>query len=76
MHSPIAMKGNNIFYIDNNQEDLQLCATLVDDIYKNLREAEVIDSCRCHCSFTTFVLIQHEEISGVCLPPVMSSPKN
>jgi hypothetical protein len=53
-----------------------LCATLVDDIYKNLREAEVIDSCRCHCSFTTFVLIQHEEISGVCLPPVMSSPKN
>jgi hypothetical protein len=44
-HCPIAMKGDNIFYIDNNQEDLQLCATLVDDIDKNLREAEVIDSC-------------------------------
>ncbi|XP_062179220.1 cyclin-A1-4-like isoform X2 [Phragmites australis] len=39
-HSPIPMKTDNIFDLDNNHEDPQLCATLAYEIYKNLRDAE------------------------------------
>ncbi|GJM94940.1 hypothetical protein PR202_ga11627 [Eleusine coracana subsp. coracana] len=40
MHS--STKAENIFDIDNNQEDPQLCASLDDEIYKNLRMAETM----------------------------------
>jgi len=44
-HSPISMKSENISDLDNNYEDPQHCATLAYEIYENLREAEVMDSC-------------------------------
>ncbi|GJN35723.1 hypothetical protein PR202_gb24526 [Eleusine coracana subsp. coracana] len=40
MHS--STKAENIFDIDDNQEDPQLCASLDDEIYKNLRMAETM----------------------------------
>ena len=39
------MENDSTFDIDTNYEDPQLCETLARDIYKHLREAEVIDSC-------------------------------
>jgi hypothetical protein len=39
------MENDNAFDIGTSYEDPQLCEPLACDIYKNLREAEVIGSC-------------------------------
>ncbi|XP_008806262.2 cyclin-A1-4 isoform X3 [Phoenix dactylifera] len=37
---PVLMETDDIFDVDNNHKDPQLCATLAPDIYKHLRTAE------------------------------------
>jgi hypothetical protein len=55
------MENGNTFDIDTNYEDPQLCEPLACDIYKHLREAEVIASCSydssCICQQSKCILI-------------------
>ncbi|XP_017701045.2 cyclin-A1-3 isoform X2 [Phoenix dactylifera] len=43
---PVLMETDDIFDVDNNHKDPQLCATLAPDIYKHLRTAEVAEEYR------------------------------
>lgn len=65
MQDPTPMEIDNIFDIDNNHEDPKLCATLACDIYKHLREAEVIDSSTCDSSANICILCTTSIICSV-----------